>query len=302
MRVPVTSFIALPAVRRFLPELSLLTGLLLCPCAHAATPDTQADIGYMFNDNVTRAKEGGAKQADRSCTVNLSRPVIFPLTGHTRAVLTGALNGEVFDRNTGLNRFTETVLGEFQYRSSAEFGAPLFALSTKISADQYQSGLRSGFRYSAGISIQQAVTDRIRFFAAVAHNERKGNNEVFNNKDNSARINLDYSPGVVGTIYLGGEHRRGDLTVSAPEFWGQYNANAYAQDDAFSGGQIYSFRFDGTSTLLTLGYNLAIGPRDAIDFFWRQSRSAVNYVTPSWSNATLSYVTNQYSVAYLLRF
>lgn len=295
MRVPVTSFIALPGLR-------LLMGLMFCPCAYAATPDTQADIGYMFNDNVTHAKEGSAKQADRSCTINLSRPVIFPLTGHTRAVLTGALDGEVFDRNTGLNRFTGAVLGEFQYRSSAEFGAPLFALSTKVSADQYQSGPRSGLRYTAGISIQQTVTDRIRFFAAAAHNERRGKNEVFNNKDNSARINLDYSPGIVGTIYLGGEYRRGDLIVSAPEFWDQYNANASVQDDAFSGGQVYSFRFDGTSTLLTFGYNQKVGPRDSLDFSWRQARSSVNYATPSWSNATLNYVTNQYSAAYLLRF
>ena len=168
--------------------------------------------------------------------------------------------------------------------------------------EQYQSDLRDGSRYLAGISMRQTLTDRIQILGAVTHNERNGRNVVFDNRDNSARINLDYSLGAAGTIYMGGECRRGDLVISGSELWGDYNSNAYTQDDAFTGREIYSFRFNGTTTLSTLGYNLGIGSRDAIDFSWRRARSSVSYLSPSWSKATLSYLSNQYSVAYLVRF
>lgn len=299
MMISVVSFVALAAIRQVLPR--LIIGLLLCSGANAAPPDTQADIGYAFDDNVTRANEGGAKRVDRSYVVNLSQPFIFPLADHERALLTGSLGGEIFDLNKGLNHLTETALGELQYRGSAEFGTPTFALFAKIAAEQYQSYLRDGFRYSAGISIRQPVTDRIRLFGVVAHNVQNGKSTVFDNKDNSARINLDYSLINYGTIYLGGEYRRGDVVISGAEHWSTNNPNAYTLDDAFY-GDVYSFRFDGTTVLSTLGYNRGVGPRSSIDFSWKRARSSVNYVAPSLSNAALSYLTNQYSLVYLVRF
>ena len=288
--------------RQCLSKWFLIIGLAFSSWALAAPSDTQADISYIFDDNVTHANDGGAKQVDRSYSVNLSYPILLPISDHVRFLLTGSLGGEVFDLNRGLNHLSEAVHGELQYRSSAEFGTPIFSLFATIAAEQYQSDQRDGFRYLSGISTQMPVTDRIRIFGAVAHSQRNSKSVVFDNKDNSVRINLDYSLGASGTIYLGSEYRRGDLVISGSEFWDMYNSNAYTQDDAFSSGQIYSFRFDGTTTLSTLGYNLRIGSRDSIDFSWRQARSSVSYVTPSWSNATLSYVTNQYSVGYLRRF
>lgn len=304
---PVTSSIAKPAVTQELPAtglpaLVLTMGLMFCSGTHAAPSDTQADIGYMFDDNVTRANGGGARLTDHSYSVNLGQPAIFPVADHQRVLLTGSLGGERFDRFKGLSRLTGTVHGEFQYRSSAEFGTPTFALFAGITAEQYQSWLRDGFRYSAGVSIRQAVTDRIRLFGVAAHNVRYGNSAVFDNKDNAARISLDYSLYDTVTAYLGGEYRRGDLVIAGPWSWSFYNANAYAQDDAFPGWGIYSFRFDGSTALATLGFNVRVSPRASVDLFWRRARSSVAYVTPSWSNATLSYVTDQYSAAYLVRF
>ena len=299
---PVTSFVAMPVARRGLSGLLLIMELVFCAGTHAEFLDPHAEISYTFDDNVTRASERGTKLADRSYSVNLSQPIIYPIVDQARAFLICALGGEVFDRNKGLSHVTGTLHGELQYRNSSEIGTPTIALFARVAAEQYQSAMRDGFRYSAGISMRQAVTDRIRFSGALAHNERNSKNAVFDNKDNSARFNLDYSPGAAGTIYLGGEYRRGDSAISGSELWSEYNPNAYTLDDAFPGMEIYSFRFDGTTVLSTLGYNLEIGPRDAIDFSWRRARTSANYVAPYWKNVTLNYLTNQYSVAYLLRF
>lgn len=284
-----------------LPIQASIMGLLFCTCAYSASPDTQADAGYMFDDNVTRAQEGGNKLTDQSLSANLSQPATFPISDHTRALLTGTLGAEKFLHHDGLSRLTGSIQGEFQYRSSAEFGTPVLALFAKISADEYRSGQRDGFRYSAGISLRKTMTDRIRFFGAVAHNERNGKNAVFDNKDDSARINLDYQLRAYGTLYLGGEYRKGDIVVSAP-YWNVYGS-AYTPDDVFWDRQLYSYRLDGNTKIFKLGYNLALGPRNSIDLSWNRAQSTASYVwLPSWNNVSVSYTTNQYSLVYLVRF
>lgn len=284
-----------------LPIQASIMGLLFCTAAYSASPDIQADVGYMFDDNVTRAQEGGNKLADQSLSINLSRPAIFPISDHTRTLLTGTLGAEKFLNHDGLSRLTGSIQGELQYRSSAEFGKPVLALFAKISAEEYQSDQRDGFRYSTGLSLRKTLTDRIRIFGAVAHNERNGKNAVFDNKDNSARINLDYQLKASGTLYLGGEYRKGDIVISAP-YWNVYGS-AYTPDDVFRNWQLYNYRLNGNTMLYKLGYNLALGPRSSIDFSWNRARSATSYVLlPSWNKYSVSYTTNQYSLAYLVRF
>lgn len=282
--------------------LPLMIGLLSAPGASAAPPDFHAGFSCTFDDNVTHAQDGGAKLSDRSCSADLSHPYIFPLAEHWRTVLAGTLGGEISGSYRGLNHLSEAIRGELQYRSSAEFGTPTFSFFAKLAADQYQSWMRDGYRYAAGISMRQDLTDRIRFSGSATHNERRANSAVFDNGNDSMRINLDYTPRLEDTIYLGGEYRHGDLVISAPEGWSTNNPGAYVLDDAFPGMDIYSFRFGGATTIATLGYNLKTGSRSALDFSWQQARSAVNYRTSSLNNVTAHYVTNQYSIAYLLRF
>lgn len=287
--------------KTLVPIHAFIIAPLFCTAAYPATPDIQADVGYMFDDNVTRGQEGGSKLSDQSLSVNLSQPFIFPISDHTRALLTGTFGVETFLRHDGLSRLTGGIQGEFQYRSSAEFGTPVLALFARISADEYQSDQRDGLRYSAGISLRKTLTDRIRIFGAVAHNERQGNNAVFDNTDDAARISLDYDLKTSGTLYLGGEYRQGDMVISAP-LWNVYGS-AYTPDDVFWDWQLYNYRLNGTTALYKLGYNFALGSRSSIDFSWNRAQSTTSYVVwPSWNKNSVSYTTNQYSLVFLARF
>lgn len=282
-----------------LPIQVSIAGLLFCTTAYSAPSDTRAEIGYLFDDNVTWG-QGGYKMADQALGVSLNKYAAFPVSDQSRALLAGALGGEKYMRHDGLSRVTGSVQGEIQYRRSAEFGAPVLAFFAKISADQYQSGQRDGFRHSTGISWRKTMTDRIRVFGAVSHNERNGNNAVFDTRDNAARINLDYEFKMSGNLYLGGEYRRGDIVITAPR-WNVYNSST--ADDVFSGWQLYNYRLDGTTTLYKAGYNFPLGSRDSIDFSWSRAQATTSYVSlPSWNRVPLSYTTNQYSLAYLVRF
>lgn len=261
----------------------------------------QVDSSYTFDNNVTRGDK--TKFVDSSYAVSLRKIAIFPVSDNARALLTGLLDGEKFYRYDGLSRFTGGVQGELQYRRSAEFTAATFGLFARASADQYNSDLRDGRRYSTGISMRQPMTDRLRLFGALAHNRRNGKNAVFDTNDNAVRLNLDYELNPISTIYLGGEYRRGDVVTTGS---GMYSASVSAWDDAFPNRQLFSARLDGSTVITTLGYNMGLGSRDSFDFSWRRVHSTIDAASSSGlyasSTPASGYISNQFSVAYLVRF
>jgi len=278
------------------------TSALRRASASSGTPlDIRVDAGYLYDDNVTRSKDSADKLSDHSYSVNASKVIIIPVTDHARALLTGFVGGEKFHNYDGLSRVLGGVQGEIQYRPSAEFSAPTFALFARASAEQYESELRDGYRHSIGISVRQPVTDRIQLFGALAHNERYADSAVFNNRDNSLRLNVDYALTPTGTLYLGGEYRRGDAVSSGRASLESIDiAKVFVRDDAFP-GQMYSYRFDARTVLTTVGYNLGFGPRDSLDFSWRRAESTPS-LRPSFATSSSSYIANQFSIVYLTRF
>jgi hypothetical protein len=286
----------------------LITGLACCAPAHADPQgawkrlDIRVDAGFMFDDNVTRAKESSDIRSDHAYSADLSKVFIFPGTEHTRTLLTGLLGGEKFVHYSGLSHAFGGVQGEFQYRSSAGFDAPTFAVFARAFAEQYESQLRDGSRYSAGVSMRQPVTDRIQLFGALAHDERKGYSDVFDTKDNAFRLNLDYTVTRSGTLYLTGEYRRGDIVADGQPALELIDiAKVFAADDAFPGEQLYCYRFDGTTAIATLGYNIGFSSRHSLDISWRRIESTPDQ-RPSYATSPSSYVANQYSIVYLVNF
>jgi hypothetical protein len=287
---------------------SLIAGLACCTAAYADPPrapgrlDIRGDAGFMFDDNVTRAKESADIRSDHAYSADLSKVFIFPGTEHTRTLVTGLLGGEKFARYSGLSHAFGGVQGEFQYRSSAGFSAPILAVFARAFAEQYQSKLRDGSRYSAGVSIRQPVTDRIQLFGALAHDERKGESDVFDTKDNAVRLNLDYTVTRTGTLYLTGEYRSGDIvSTGQPALELIDIAKVFAEDDAFPGEQLYCYRFDGKTVIATLGYNIGFSSRHSLDISWRRIESTPDQ-RPSYATSPSSYIDNQYSIVYLVNF
>ena len=282
---------------------------LMVPVAHAAEPPPfskplmiRVDAGFMSDDNVTRAKDPANKLSDRSYSVNLSKPLIYPLTEHTRARVTVLVGAERFTHYKGLSRAIAGATGEYQYRSSSEFSAPILSLFGRIFGEQYESRLRDGWHYAAGVSMLQPVTDRIQLFGALAHNQRHATSAVFDTIDNSARVNLDYVVTRSSTLYLGADYHRGDVVSAGRPTLALFDtAKVLVQDDAFPGSQLFSYRFDGTTLVSTLGYNIGFGSRQALDISWRRIKSSSDYV-PAYVTSAASYVANQYSIVYLINF
>lgn len=264
--------------------------------------DIRVDAGWLYDDNVTRSRERSEMLGDQSYSLNVGKVITIPLTSHVRALVGGSIGAEKFRNYDGLSKVTAGFSGDLQYRPSAEFGAPTFALFGRATAEQYESERRDGYRNSIGLSMRQSLTDRIDVFGALAHNERYADSAVFTTRDNSARLNLDWGVGPRSTLYMGAEYRRGDIVSSGrPSLENIDIAEVLVADDAYPGKGFFAYRFEGRTVITTLGYNLGLGPRDSLDFSWRRGEATPS-LRPSFATSSSSYIANQFSIVYLTRF
>jgi len=259
----------------------------------------QVDTIITHDSNVSRGY--GPLLSDNILEINVRKNRIIPFSGHTRAVLTGVLDGNFFKEYSGLTSISGGIKGSMEYRGSSEFMAPTYSFFANAFLDQYHSDLRDGHHYSMGLSFRSPLTDRIRFYAALASNKRKGSNPIFDNSDNSFSLNLDYDLTRAGTLYFGGERRHGDIVSTI-----NYNfIPGTSMDDAFPG--MSSIKLGGTTDIYTLGYNWGLSTNDSIDFSMRKITSTLDssssntiWFYAGWWYST--YETKQYSIAYLKRF
>jgi hypothetical protein len=281
-------------------------------CAALWMPSAFADLSEIrfrltadgtYDDNVSRARKAD-KFHDSFATLNLGASVPWALSEKSRIIVNANAGGEKFDRYTGLDRYYANVQGELQYRDSAEFTEPIWAIFARQGEDWYESNLRDGYRSSAGVSVRKPVTDRIFFFSALSYNQRDGRSTVFDTKDISLRANVDYSLSSRQTLYFGLDGRYGDIVSTARPNLAYFDvANAVVLDDVFTDTTRYSYRFKAYTAIATVGYNLAISERAALDLTYRVAYSRLRDQPPSAvTNDTIDYVDNQVTLSLLVRF
>ena len=259
--------------------------------------------GFTFDDNVSRGREGNEKLSDRVYSLNIGLDkTIFP-TKYTKLVMTPLLSVDKFHRYTGLGRFSVGAQADLQYRATGEFDATTWGITGRALYDKFESDLRTGSHYSLGLNARKSLTDRIDLFGEVARNVRYGRSAVFDLKDYSGKVVLDYSLGAKGAFYASAEYRKGDLFASGrATLVNLAISDVFVLDDAFPGGDFFAYRLDGRNVLGTVGFNYPLGPRDAIDFSWRRVQSTPS-VHPNFDfTGSLRYIDNQYSIVYLMRF
>lgn len=263
----------------------------------------RVEAALAWDDNVNRARDAGDKLADRTYALTAGKSTAIALGTNTRLVAEGFLAGDKFARYPGLDRFSAGGQAELQYRGSAAFDAATWGLVARVTFDEHAGQLRSGHRYSVGVTYRQSLTDRIDLFAAISANGRGAQHAAFDGRDTSARFNLDYALTGSGVVYFGGEHRRGDIVSTLPHSDAYESlAKAEVRDDAYGGEPRYAYRYAAKTRLWTLGYNLPLGPRDSLDFSLRRATSKPTAtLNPIYGSAS-KYTANQYSIAYLMRF
>jgi hypothetical protein len=263
----------------------------------------QVDLGYTYDDNVTRSRTGDEILADQLLGLNVSAAGTLRVSDNTRVVVTGTLNGEKFKTYNGLSNLSGGLQAELQYRQSAAFDAVTFGAFARGWLDNYVSHLRDGSHFALGVNAQGAVTDRVGAYGELAWNQRNAQSDVWDLHYYSARLNVDYSLGRNGTVYLNGEYRRGN-TVSdgGPTLVNVRLAQVFVLDDAFPGKQLFAYRENARTWVSSLGYNLPLGARASIDISWRRAQATPTDRPDFDVQGSLRYTDNQYSLFFLKVF
>jgi hypothetical protein len=276
----------------------------------AAAPPARADLDdlkvrltadYSWDDNVTRGIEG-QRLRDKFASARLGLTLPLNLGARTRVVLSAVGGGEKFDRYTGLDRAFLEGQAELQYRSSGQFGAPIYGLFFRQAQDWYDTTLRDGYRTTIGLTLRKPATDKVFLFASVGYNRRDGKSEVFDNNEGFVRGTLDYSIAQNHTVYLGAEYRYGDsVSVGLPALAFLDIAKAVVADDVFANR--FAYKTTSHTGIVTAGYNFTFLGRHALDVSYRGVYSRpVDQPRSSISTTDIHYVDNQFTVSYLLRF
>jgi hypothetical protein len=263
----------------------------------------QVDLGYTYDDNVTRSRAGDEILADQLLGLNVSASGALRIDDNVRLVVTGLLSGEKFSTYNGLSNLSGGLQAELQYRQSGAFDAITFAAFARGWLDNYASHLRDGSHFSVGVSAHGALTDRIGVSGELARNQRRAQSEVWDLTDYSARLNLDYSLGRSGTLYLNGEYRRGDTVSDGHATLVNVSlAQVFVLDDAFPDKQLFAYRSNARTWVGIVGYNLPLGQRASIDISWRRAQSTPTGRLGFDVQGSLRYIDNQYSIVLLKRF
>jgi hypothetical protein len=257
--------------------------------------DLRMEASITADDNVTRSR-GADKLGDTIYAVNVGKTWWFPATERTRWKVVGTGGVEAFQRYSGLSRAFVGVEGEWQYRPTGQFSAPTFGLFARAFVDSYQSDLRDGFRASVGARVLQPITDKLEIFGALTHNVGDATSDVFDNKEVSARLNLDYAVSPAGTLYAGGEYRRGQIVSVASSNPAPGKVEVQAADDVFRDPDRTAYRVKAKTGIVTLGYSHQLDTDQALDLSLRAVRSSLTYASG------VRYYATQATLAYLIRF
>jgi hypothetical protein len=294
----VTGAVGAPAAVSGAPAPSSLSG-----SARPILNPVQIELGYTYDDNVTLGRAPDEVLWDQFLGLNVSASGALRIDDHARLVVTGLLSGEKYGNYNGLSNLSGGLDVELQYRQSGAFDAITFAAFARGWLANYDSHLRDGSHYSAGISARGALTDKIDLFGELAWNQRRAQSEVWDLTDYSALLNLDYSLGSSGTLYGTGQYLRGDVVSDG--FATLVNvslAQVFVLDDAFPGKKLFAYRSDARTWVSTVGYNLPLGNGTSIDISWRRVQSTPTAHLDFPVQGSLRYVDNQYTFVLLKLF
>lgn len=274
-------------------------------CTLNATPaladghvGVESEIAYTYDDNVTRAARDSDIRHDRIAALNVGINWRHTFAENFRLGLRTFAQGEHYAEHGGLANAGGGLSANLRYRSSGALLAPTVAVFGRISSLNYDSALRDSEFYNVGVSVHKGLTDRVDFSGVLAHTTRDSSSRVFDTREASLLLNLDFRWAPRLTQYLTYNFLYGDIVASGAPTW--LTLINYAEeiqpDDAFGGASanVFAYRLDAQTHVATLGFNIAISEKQSIDLSARYARAD--------ADGDITYDRNIVSAAYLLKF
>lgn len=271
----------------------LLSTVLLIYAAQSlagsdAFVDFEATLG--FDDNVTRAADD----------IDIENDSFFTLAGTGGYVLHegrfGTLVGKIllqgnkFSRFDGLSNVVAAGKLNYTFGFGSGFNSPWYALDIEYGVAEFKSFQRDSNITRASITMGMQVDDVTSMRLGFSYKDRDAESRVFDTQNAAFFINLDWAVVKKHIVYLTFKYDQGDIFSSIASGTADFEVIQASdpnivEDDVFIGKTTY--RLDGTTQFLTLGYNWVQDLHSSFDFSARYLESEADDVNLTYSELTL---------------
>ena len=247
--------------------------------------DFEATLG--FDDNVTRAVDD----------IDIENDSFFTLAGTGGYVLHEGqsdtlvgkilLQGSKFSDFDGLSNIVAAGKLNYTFGFGSGFGAPWFALDLEYGVAEFDSFQRDSNIGRAALTMGMQIDDATSMRLGFSYKDRDAESAVFDTKNSAVFVSMDWAVVKKHIVYLTYKYDQGDIFSSAsnPPLWVLDASKAIVADDVFIGKTTY--RLDGTTQFVTLGYNWVQDLHSSFDFSARYLESEADDVNLTYSDLTL---------------
>jgi hypothetical protein len=250
------------------------------PYAARGDWDIAAEAHVMHDNNVGNAESYSDIVSDTIVGATLSVFDLFPL-GEGYSLTAGAdLNGEHYNRITGLSNATAGASLALKKKWGLGAFVPWARVELSVAHSDYDDDYRNAAIYRATLATGRRIDERWNLWAEYSYERRNAASQpeevpgisgnAFSATSNNASLHVDYSVWQNTYLNLAGIFRHGDF-VSTGE--GNYQvldaARAIAEDPAF-GPEDYAYRLTGTTWGFKAGVNFSPSAHSLVGFDFRR--------------------------------
>jgi len=248
--------------------------------------DFEATLG--LDDNVTRAAANVDIEHDGFLTIAGTGGREFRLGRSGFLVANILLEGNQFVRYDGLSNLVASGKLKYSFGFGSGFGVPWFALEAGYGLVEYESFLRDSNIASATATMGLQIDDATSMKLGVSYQDRDAESKVFDTKNTSFFINLDWAVERQHIVYATYKIQTGETFSSATAVSVDVidaSAPNIVNDDVFIGKKTY--KLDATVQFVTLGYNFIQNLDSSFDFSARYLQSDATDADLTYSGLTL---------------
>ncbi|MDH3714008.1 MAG: hypothetical protein OET44_09205 [Gammaproteobacteria bacterium] len=247
---------------------TLLPLLFAVPVRAAENFSVNADIGYVADDNVTKAEASDDIFEDSFITGSGGFTYKQELSFRSLLLYRGSVAFESYDEFDGLSNVALNGTIDYKIQLARGFGAAAYTLTAFVQEHDFESDMRDSTTLGVRGTVAKRFTDRIFSTFGLGYKKRESESDVFDTE--SARIfgNLDWLLTDQLVSYATLQYVVGDVVSTARPTLDIINAaQAIEPDDAFGGVQTgrFAYKLSADTALLTLGLNYGINRANSLD-------------------------------------
>jgi hypothetical protein len=243
-----------------------------------------AQLGGLYDDNLTRAQQAADVRADGAVTLGADASWFYAPSGNDGITLSLQANTEAYARFHGLNLVSIGAAAVYRHKFGLGYAAPWVSAAVSAAHDSYRDDIRDGERFDLRLEFGRRLSERFDASMGVAIDRRRARSDrpvvpgisgkVFDLRGQSIFARAGYD--ITDRLQLGGSVsvRRGDVESTTRQNLDIFLASdAIAADPTF-GSDFFAYRLRGTTQSARASLSWALSDRSSLNVSYAFAHTA----------------------------